>query len=99
MRRATRIRASRPDVEARIIDLSHASVVHDPIGAVRKVYASFDIPFTQDRETAIRLFLAESPSRLGTHKHSAEEFGIDAGEVHRRLADYYRHFGHLLAKA
>ena len=99
MGRATRIRASRPDVEARIIDLSHASVVHDPIGAVRKVYARFDIPFTRDHETAIRLFLAESPSRLGTHKHSAEEFGIDAGEVHRRLADYYRQFGHLLAKA
>lgn len=96
--RATRVRARRPDVEARIIDLAHASVVRDPIGAVRTVYQRFDLPFSAEHEEAIRRFLAESPSRLGKHKHDPEEFGIDRREVHARLAEYYDRYGHLLAR-
>jgi hypothetical protein len=45
-------------------------------------------------------FLEENPAakRLGKHKHSPEQFGIDPAEVHARLAGYYDRFGHLLAK-
>src|SRR3546814_10420906 len=37
-------------------------------------------------------------SRLGKHRHSPEQFGIDAAEVHESLADYYDRFGHLLGR-
>lgn len=97
MQRGTKVRAENPDVEARIIDLAHRDVVHDPIGAVKRIYERFAIPFTAEFEAAIGRFLADSPSRLGKHKHSAEEFGIDPDEVHERLADYYARYGDLLS--
>jgi hypothetical protein len=100
MARATRLRRENPEIESHIIDIAHRDVVHDPIGAVRRIYGRFDIPFTDDLDGRIRVFLAENPSasRLGRHKHSPEQFGIDPDEVHERLADYYERFGHLLAK-
>jgi hypothetical protein len=100
MARATRVRRENPAIEARIIDMAHRDVVHDPVGAVRRVYERFDIPFSGDLEARIDTFLAENPSasRLGKHRHSPEQFGIDRDEVHERLSEYYDRFGHLLAK-
>jgi hypothetical protein len=100
MARATRTRTENPSIEARIIDVAHRDVVLDPIGTMRKIYARFALPFTAELEQRMAKFLAENPSaaRLGKHKHSAEQFGIDPAEVHERLAGYYERFGHLLAK-
>jgi hypothetical protein len=100
MARATKIRRDNPAIEARIIDIAHRDVVHDPIGTMRRIYDRFGIPFTDEFEARIVTFLAENPSasRLGKHRHSAEEYGIDADEVHARLADYYDRFGGMLGK-
>lgn len=99
--RATRLRAEHPELEARIIDMAHRDVVADPAGAVRRVYERFGLPFTPELDERIASFLRENPSasRLGKHKHSPEEFGIDRAEVHERLAGYYARFGHLLEAA
>jgi Sulfotransferase family len=100
MARATKVRESNPAIEARIIDLAHRDVVQDPKGAMRRIYERFDVPFSDDYAARIEHFLTEHPaaSRLGKHKHSAEEYGIDPGAVHERLADYYARFGPMLAK-
>lgn len=100
MARATRARDEHPHIEARIIDLAHRDVVADPMAAVRRIYARFDLPFTEAHEQRIQSFLADNPAatRLGKHKHSAEEYGIDRAEVHERLAGYYEWFGHLLER-
>jgi hypothetical protein len=100
MARATRVRKDNPAINDRIIDIAHRDVVHDPVGAVRRIYDRFDIPFSADLSQRITRFLAENPSasRLGKHRHSPEQFGIDAKEVHERLADYYDLFAPLLAK-
>ncbi len=100
MARATRLRRENPEVDARIIDIAHRDVVVDPVGSIRRVYARFDLPFTDALQDRIGTFLADNPSasRLGRHKHSPEQYGIDPEEVHARLAEYYDRFGHLLAK-
>jgi Sulfotransferase family len=100
MARATKVRESNPAIEARIIDLAHRDVVNDPKGAMRRIYDRFDVPFSDDYAARIAHFLTEHPaaSRLGKHKHSAEEYGIDPDAVHERLADYYARFGPMLAK-
>jgi hypothetical protein len=101
MARATKARLEHPDIENRIIDLAHAAVVADPMGTVRRIYARFGLDFSIDHATRITRFLANSPaaSRLGKHRHSPEQFGIDTAEVHERLADYYDRFGHLLKRS
>jgi hypothetical protein len=98
--RATRVRAANPAIEGRIIDIAHRDVVLEPIGSMRKIYERFKLPFTAEVERLMGKFLAENPAakRLGKHKHSPEQFGIDPAEVRARLAGYYDRFGHLLAK-
>jgi hypothetical protein len=100
MARATRVRATNPAIEGRIIDIAHRDVVLDPIASMRKIYNRFKLPLTAEVEARMARFLAENPSasRLGKHKHSPEQFGIDPAEVQARLAGYYDRFGHLLAK-
>jgi hypothetical protein len=100
MARATRVRRENPEIDARIVDIAQRDLVHDPVEAVKQIYQRFDVPFTADLERRMTEFLAHHPagSRLGRHKHSPEEFGIDPAEVHERLAEYYQRFGHLLAK-
>jgi hypothetical protein len=99
--RGLRARDARPDIEGRIIDLGHNEVVADPLGTVRRIYDRFGLSFGEEHAERIGRFLKESASanRLGKHKHSAEQFGIDADEVHERLREYYQRFGHLLTPA
>lgn len=101
MARATEARASRPDIEARILDLAHTEIVDDPMAAIKRIYARFDLPFGEVHRARITRFLADNPAagRLGKHQHTAEQFGIDPDEVRSRLAGYYARYGHLLAKA
>jgi hypothetical protein len=101
LNRATKARLERPDIEERIIDLGHGGIVADPMGTIRRIYDRFGLPFGEAHQARISRFLDENPAanRLGKHKHSPEQFGIDRDEVHERLADYYQRFGHLLAPA
>ncbi len=100
MARAVKARHERPDIAARIVDLAHKDVVADPVAAIRRIYDKFALPFGAEHQARIARFLAENPaaSRLGKHRHNPEEFGIEAAEVHARLADYYAEFGHLLGR-
>ena len=89
-----------PAIEKRIIDLAHKDVVTDPKGAVRRIYDKFDLNFSDEHAGRIDSFLRDNPSakRMGKHKHSPEEYGIDVDEVRTRLSDYYDRFGDLLGK-
>src|SRR3546814_8340699 len=76
--------------DLRIIDLAHKDVVADPMGSIRRIYDRFALPFSDEHAARIRRFLAENPaaSRLGKHRHSPEQFGIDAAEVHERSEEH-----------
>ena len=101
MARAAAARATRPDIEARILDLGHAEIVADPMAAMARIYSRFALPFSDAHRARITDFLDRNPaaSRLGKHKHSPDQFGIDPDEVRERLADYYDRYGHLLKRA
>ena len=36
--------------------------------------------------------------RMGKHKHTPEQYGIDVAEVRARMTEYYDRFGHLLER-
>lgn len=101
MARATEARASDPTIEGRILDLAHRDIVADPTAAIQRIYDRFGLPFTDEHRARIAAFLADNPAagRLGKHKHSPEQFGIDPREVHERLAGYYARYGHLFDRA
>ncbi len=77
-----------------IYDLDYDEQVRDPIGAMKKLYANFDEPYTPEAETAMRAYLAENPKgKFGKHEYSLEEFGLSADMVRERFADYGNRYG------
>ena len=89
-----------PAIEARIIDLAHKDVVANPKAAIQRIYDKFGLAFSEAHKARIDQFLADNPAakRMGKHKHSPEEYGIDVDEVRVRMKDYYDRFGHLLGR-
>lgn len=91
--RAIRFRDERGAPADRFLDLYYADLVADPIGAVRKVYVRFDLPFPKGLEGSIREFLGRNPKdRFGKHRYSLEEFGMNLEEETRRYAAYRERF-------
>lgn len=77
----------------RFLDLYYDDLVANPVGAVRKVYDHFDLPFPQDMEQRIGDFYRRNPKdRFGTHRYSLEQFGMNREEEMRRYAAYRERF-------
>lgn len=89
-----------PAIEARIIDLAHKDIVADPKGAVQRIYDRFGLSFSAEHQRRIDHFLADNPAaqRMGKHKHTPEQYGIDVAEVRDLMKTYYERFGDLLGK-
>ncbi len=78
----------------RFLDVHYHELVRDPLAAVRRIYAHFDIPLTEAAETRMRHFLAENPKdKHGPHRYSLETFGLDADDLACRFKAYREHFG------
>jgi hypothetical protein len=93
MGRAIRFRDQGGAPAERFLDLFYVDLVADPISAVRKVYARFDLPFPEGLEEEIRAFLGQNPKdRFGTHRYSLEQFGMNLEEETRRYAAYRARF-------
>lgn len=89
-----------PSVDRRIIDLAHRDVVADPKAAIQRIYDDFGLTFSAEHARRIHSFLADNPAakRMGKHKHSPEQYGIDLSEVRERMAEYYQRFAHLIER-
>ncbi len=91
--RAVGFRDQRGAPAERFLDLYYADLMADPVGAVRKVYAHFELPFPDGLEEAIRGFLRSNPKdRFGRHRYGLEQFGMDPEEETRRWAAYRTRF-------
>lgn len=79
--------------ESSIFDIQYAGQLRDPIGQMRKLYAHFDEPFTQEAEAAMVKLLADNPQgKHGKHVYSLEEFGLTATGVRQHFRDYCERF-------
>ena len=77
----------------RFLDLYYTDILADPVAAVRKVYARFDLPFPEGLKERIHEFLHQNPKdRFGKHHYSLEEFGLNLEEETRRYAIYRERF-------
>ena len=70
-------------------DLLYPDLVRDPIGAVRAIYAHFDLAFTPAAEAGMRRHLTTNPKdEHGSHDYSLAQFGLDLEEERHRYEDY-----------
>jgi hypothetical protein len=80
--------------EARFLDVSYHDVMANPLRTVERIYERFGLKVSDDHATNIRNWLNNNPqTKHGAHKHSPEEFGMEADAINRQFNDYVDRFG------
>ncbi len=75
------------------LDVGYAELVRDPIGTVRRLYAHYDMPFTDAAEERMRRFLAANPKdKNGHHDYTLGDFGLDVDVERARYRAYAERF-------
>jgi hypothetical protein len=85
--RTEAFRLAHPEHE--IIDVRYADLVRDPLGTVETMYAACDREFDDRARTALSASIGANPKgRFGTHGYRLGDFGLRAGELRERFAEY-----------
>ncbi len=88
--RAMRARDCGQVPSERYLDLYYIDLLADPVGAVRKIYNRFELPFPENMAEAIHLFIQNNPQdQFGRHRYHLEDFGLSA-EVEKASYAAYR---------
>jgi len=93
LRRAVRARERLRARERQFFDVYYEDVLKDPVDVVERIYAHFEIPFSQDVRQRMQAFVSRNPrGRFGTHRYSLEDFGLDRATENARFAEYRERF-------
>ena len=80
--------------EGQFFDVSYHDVMADPLRAVERIYEWAGMTLSPAHAAAIGDWLANNQqTKHGVHKHSPEEFGLEAEAVNRRFKTYVDRFG------
>lgn len=84
-------RTARPD---NFLDIQFGDIVHDPLGAVRRVYAFCGLVLDPAVEAAMRRWIADNAKdKHGAHRYAPEDFGLTAGAIADAFAHYTAEYG------
>ncbi|CAF1402865.1 unnamed protein product [Rotaria sp. Silwood1] len=76
-----------------IFDITYDNLMNDPIAIVRRIYSYFNLQWSSEFETAMRVWLFENPQgRQGRHTYSLSQFGLHLKDIDTRYADYINLF-------
>ncbi len=79
--------------EDRFLDVHHRDLVRDPKGTVRRVYDWLNLELTDPVEQSILAWQTENAmGAKGTHRYTAEQFGLSAHQIRSDYDFYIRHF-------
>jgi hypothetical protein len=80
--------------EGQFLDVSYHDVMSDHVTTVERIYDWAGIPFSNQHADNIRQWLANHhQTKHGAHKHSPEEFGMNADEINEQFSAYIDRFG------
>ena len=78
---------------SRFLDLHFREVLADPVEAVRRIYAHFDVPLSDEAERRFRAWKQANPrGKHGEHRYAADDFGTTEEAINDRFAAYISHF-------
>jgi hypothetical protein len=83
---------------ARVTDIGFDDAVADPIGQVARVYDAIDVPLTAAAETAMRVWLKESPREAARPPYALGDYGLLPEQVDERFAVYNKRFEQYVGK-
>lgn len=76
-----------------IFDVFFDTLVSDPVGTLRGIYAHFDLPWSDAYTTALEEYIQSQPkNKHGKHQYAAEDFGLTNAEIDERLGFYSEYF-------
>jgi hypothetical protein len=79
--------------EHRFLDVQHPEIDRDPIGTLRRVYEFVGLELQPEVEVAVRDWhVANRTGTHGTHRYTAEQFGLTTAQLRSDFDFYIRHF-------
>jgi hypothetical protein len=88
------MRSRRAIGDDRFLDISYHDMMADPLHTVERIYAWSGLTVSDRHAARIREWLAtHGQTKHGVHKHSPEEFGMEADAINRQFAGYLERFG------
>lgn len=86
---------SRDEVgEGQFIDVSYHDVLANPVPVIRRIYEAAGLEMSNDHEARVREWLDKNnQTKHGVHKHSPDEFGMDADDINERFSAYRERYG------
>ncbi len=86
---AMETRAKHADKAAQFLDIHFDEVVADPVAALRRAYAHFEMPWSGAIEDRMRTFLTNNPrGKHGVHQYTLEDYGLTRSAIRDRFASY-----------
>lgn len=83
----------RPKDDRRFVDIQFADLIADPLDCVRRIYAASGDTLGPEAEAAMRAWIDDNrQGKHGGHDYAAEDFGLDIGDLRRRLGFYQDRF-------
>lgn len=80
--------------DARFLDVHHKQFVADPFGTVRRVYDFLDKELRPDVLARMKDWHTKNRSGAhGTHRYTAEQFGLSAAQIRSNFAHYIDRYG------
>jgi hypothetical protein len=80
--------------EDRFFDVSYHDVMANPVRTVERIYERFGLKVSAQHAANMRRWLERNPqNKHGVHRHSPDEFGMEAATINRQFNDYVERFG------
>lgn len=80
--------------EDRFYDISYHDVMANPVRTVKRIYERFGLTVNHEHAANMRAWLENNPqTKHGVHRHSPEEFGLEASAINRQFKKYVDRFG------
>ena len=77
----------------RIVHVSYARLIDDPIAEMRQLYGALGDALSAETEAAMRSYLDAHPqNKHGAHSYGLEEFGVTTAMLDEGFADYVREY-------
>lgn len=77
----------------RFLDLPYKQLIAEPFSTVEIIYAHFGLPLSAAARSRIEIFLNADREKARSHRYTPEDFGLSAGAIRKRFADYMALFG------
>ena len=86
-----------PGIAARCLHVPYKRLIQDPLGVAREVHARAGLSVSDAAEAVMNAWADQNRqdrwrSKHGEHRYAAKDFGLEAGEIADRFAEYRARF-------